>query len=312
MIVDLHTHVWSNFEQLGRELAGKLRTRAADRLAIFDAGPAAHERAMSCVDAALISGFRAQRLDARIPNELIADFVSRDPARRLGICGVDPMCDDAIDQLNAGQDLGLVGATVSPTCQGFHPVHSSAMRVYERCAELGMPLFVMNIDPQTSSSILEFGRPVLWDEVAQCFPHLPIVIGQLGYPWIDETLVMIGKHANMFADIAGVVSRPWQLYNALLTATSLGVMEKLLFGSGFPFDTPVKAIEALYSVNSYSHGTQMPSIPRTQIRSIVERDSLRCLGIESEITARRSEPADDMREIAELLEHRSTGNDRIF
>ena len=305
MIIDLHTHAWSNLEQLGREVAGKLRARAANRLAIFDAGPAAHERAMMCVDGALVFGFRSQRLGARIPNELVAELVGRD-RKRLGVCGVDPMCGDALDQLEAGHALGMVGTTLSPACQGFHPAHSAAMRVYERCAELTMPLFVTTLEPLTPNSVLEFGRPVLWDEVAQSFPNMPIVIGNLGYPWIDETLVMLGKHPNVFADIAGVASRPWQLYNALLSATSLGVMEKLLFGSGFPFDTPAKAIEALYSVNSYSHGTQLPSVPRSLIRGIVERDSLACLGIESEIIAASREPLDDdAREIADLLEQRS-------
>jgi uncharacterized protein len=155
-----------------------------------------------------------------------------------------------------------------------------------------MPLFVTMLHPITPSAMLEFGRPVLWDEVAQAFPKLPIVIGQLGFPWIDETLVMIGQHASVFADISGVASRPWQLYNSLLSAASLGVMDKLLFGSGFPFETPAKAIEAMYSVNSYSHGTHMPSVPRTLLRGIVERDSLACLGIESEIVARRSAAVD--------------------
>ena len=214
------------------------------------------QRAMMCVDGALVFGFRSQRLGARIPNELVAELVGRD-RKRLGVCGVDPMCGDALDQLEAGHALGMVGTTLSPACQGFHPAHSAAMRVYERCAELTMPLFVTTLEPLTPNSVLEFGRPVLWDEVAQSFPNMPIVIGNLGYPWIDETLVMLGKHPNVFADIAGVASRPWQLYNALLSATSLGVMDKLLFGSGFPFDTPAKAIEALYSVNSYSHGTQL-------------------------------------------------------
>lgn len=308
MIVDTHTHIWSNLEQLGREISSKLRARATDRLAMFDAGPAAHERAMNCVDGAIVFGFRSDRLGARIPNELIAEFVGKDSRRRVGVCGVDPMNDDALDQLNAGHDLGLVGATVSPACQGFHPAHSSAMQVYERCAELAMPLFITTVDPLTPNAVLEFGRPVLWDEVAQAFPKLPIVIGKLGYPWIDETLVMLGKHPNMYADIAGVASRPWQLYNALLSATNLGVMDKLLFGSGFPFDTPAKAIEALYSVNSYSHGTHLPSVPRSLIRGIVERDALACLGIDTEIAAQHGAAGmDEMSDIADLLEQRGSG-----
>jgi hypothetical protein len=101
---------------------------------------------------------------------------------------------------------------------------------------------------------------------------------------------MLSKHENLYADIAGVASRPWQLYNALLSASSMGVMDKLLFASGFPFDVPAKVIEAVYSVNAYSHGTQMPATPRSQIRAIVERDTLKTLGIDVELTA-HPEPA---------------------
>lgn len=283
MIIDVHTHIWSGLEQLGGEVSSRLRSRAHERTGHIDGTAGNHERAMSCVDAALVFGFRSNRLGAHIPNELVADFVARDARRRIGVCGIDPMSPDALDQLQAGHQLGLVGATVSPASQGFHPVHSAAMRVYERCSELEMPLFVSSIEPLTASATLEFARPALWDEVAQAFPKLPIVIGHLGHPWVDETLVMLGKHENLFADIAGVASRPWQLYNALLSASAMGVMDKLMFASGFPFDTPAKVIEAVYSVNSFSHGTQMPSTPRSQIRSIVERDSLKRLGIEVEL-----------------------------
>jgi predicted TIM-barrel fold metal-dependent hydrolase len=107
------------------------------------------------------------------------------------------------------------------------------------------------------------------------------MIGELGWPWIDETLAMLLKHPNVHAEISGVVSRPWQLYNALLSAQSLGVLDKLFFGSGFPYESPAKAIENLYSVNVFAHGTQLPAIPRTALRAIAERDVFAVLGIDS-------------------------------
>ncbi len=309
MILDVRTYIWSSLDQLGREIADCIRSRSHERLIPLEAFVSQHERAMSCVDGSFVFGFRSHRLGAEIPNELVAEFVSRDPRRRIGIAGIDPMTRDALDQVQHAHSLGLVGVSVSPACQGFHPSHSEAMRVYEMCSELALPVFVTSFEPLTPSAVMEFGQPFLWDEVAQCFPKLPIVISQLGFPWIDETLVMLGKHPSMYADISGVASRPWQLYNALLTATSLGVMNKLLFGSGFPFDTPAKAIEAMYSVNSYSHGTQLPSVPRSQIRGIVERDSLACLGIDSEVISRRPASVNGVEdpatiEIGELLEQR--------
>ncbi len=288
MIIDTHTHIWSSLEQLGRDVAQRLRSQQAKRWGQLDASPPNHESAMECVDASFVFGFRCDRLDARVPNEFIADFVARDAGRRFGVAGVDPMADDPVGQVDAAASLGMVGITVSPASQGFHPAHSDAMLVYERCLELAMPVFVTQDTPLTAEAIMDFGRPAAWDEVARTYPGLPIVVGQLGHPWVEETLTLLGKHERVYADISGVASRPWQLYNALLSASSFDVMEKLLFGSNFPVDTPAKTIESLYTINAYSHGTQLPSIPRPQIRAIVERDALQVLGIDSQVSSERS------------------------
>jgi predicted TIM-barrel fold metal-dependent hydrolase len=179
------------------------------------------------------------------------------------------------------------------------------MRVYEACAKNGLPVFVTLLEPLTANAMLEFGRAALWDEVAQSFPELPIVFGGFGFPWIDETLMMLAKHPRLFADISGVATRPWQLYNALLSASGMGVMDKLLFGSGYPFDTPESAIENMYSINAHSHGTQLPSVPRAQIRSIIERDMLTCLGIEVDVVADHAPSADEA--VVDLVEEIGRG-----
>lgn len=285
MIIDIHSQVWSSVDQLGPELARRLRAKQTDNWCSFDAGPDAHERAMACVSGSVVLGFRSERMGARVPSEFIANVVSKSSHRSVGIAGIDPMSPDAFDQLDLASDLGLVGVTVAPACQGFHPTHSSAMRLYEYCAERKLPLFVCEQQPWAANALMEFARPHLWDAVAQSIPDLTIVLGNLGHPWVEETLTVLEKHANVYATTAGVASRPWQLYNALLSAFSQGVVNKLLFGSGFPFDTPAKAIESLYSANAYCHGTQLPSIPRSAIRSIVERDSLAVLGIAHELSS---------------------------
>jgi predicted TIM-barrel fold metal-dependent hydrolase len=284
MIIDLHTHIWASPDQLGEELAARWRRRAARAApGEIDASPAAHERTMGCVNGAVVLGFRADRMGARIPNEFIAEFVAKDPRRRVGIAGIDPMSSDVLDEIDTAIGMGLAGVTLSPACQGFHPAHSSAMRVYERCVERSLPVFVTLEEPLTAEAVLEFARPGAWDEVARSFPTLPIMISQLGHPWVEEMLLLAGKHERVYADISGVASRPWSLYNAVLNAAGYGVMNKVLFGSGFPHDTPARTIEALYKVNAYSHGTQLPSIARASLTAIIERDSLACLGIDAEI-----------------------------
>ena len=52
----------------------------------------------------------------------------------------------------------------------------------------------------------------------------------MGHPWIEDTIVLIRKQPNLFADISALHYRPWQFYNALIAAKEYGVLNKLLFG----------------------------------------------------------------------------------
>ena len=106
------------------------------------------------------------------------------------------------------------------------------------------------------------------------------MIAQLGQPWVDETICLLGKHDNVYADVSGLLSRPWQAYNALVSAYQYGVIDKLLFGSDFPYRSAAECIEALYSINQIAQGTNLPLIPREALRGIVERDALSLLGLE--------------------------------
>jgi uncharacterized protein len=199
----------------------------------------------------------------------------------IGIAAVDPTQGDparlARDLLDRKEFRGL---TVSPGAQNFHPADSRAMRLYEVAAERGVPLFVDNAAHLPSMAHMEYARPLLLDEVAREFPKLTIVISSLGYPWVDEGIALLGKNPRVFGGLAGLIRRPWQAYNALVLAHQFNVMEKVLFGSDFPFLTAAEAIEFVYRLHEVTQGTNLPTVPREALRSVVERDALGALGIE--------------------------------
>jgi len=294
MIIDCHTRLWSDARQLGLETAEILAKNSPKNWAEPSGDSAAHGRATSCIDASFVIGHRADLVGANVPTELIADYVGRDPQRRLGIAGIDPLADTIENDLATALDLGLVGVALSPSLAGFNPTHSSAMKVYEWCCKHGLPVIVTMPHPIPSAAVLDFARPIHWDEVARSFPELHILFTQMGYPWIDELLVLAGKHKHVFAEVSGVATRPWQVYNALSMAWSLNVMNRLLFGSGFPMSTPQLAIESLYSVNVSIKGTLLPPIPRARVKEIVERDALTCLGIDFSTIAHSQENSTPM------------------
>jgi predicted TIM-barrel fold metal-dependent hydrolase len=293
MIVDCHTHIWQNPDQLGEMDLGDTprvartrtaRTSPATRPAwrsLPAADPDHHWAQSGAVDKSIVLGFKSRYLKAEIPNRFVADYCQRDPAKLIGFAGIDPTERTAAAEVRiAKQDLRLRGIIMSPANQDFHPSDSRAMRVYAEAEALGMPVLFHPAGQFTEASKLEFARPYMLDEAARAFPSLRIIIAQMGQPWIDETIVLIGKHQNVFADVSGLLSRPWQAYNALVSANQYGVIDKLLFGSDFPYTSATECIEALYSLNQMAQGTNLPVVPRESLRGIVERDALSLLGLD--------------------------------
>src|SRR5215217_1190955 len=293
MIVDCHTHIWQSPEQLGQlELGGPSRAgrnrpaagRFSGHKTIWRSIPAAdadhHWAQSSTVDKSIVLGFKSRYLRAEIPNRYVAEYVSRFPQKLIGFAGIDPTEKSAVAEVRtAREDLRLRGVTVSPANQDFHPADSRAMDVYAEAERLGMPLLFHPSGHFTEQSKLEFGRPYLLDEVARTFPKLRMVIAQLGQPWIDETICMLAKHPHVYADVSGLLGRSWQAYNALVNVYQHGVIDKLLFGSDFPYTSATECIEALYSINQLAQGTNLPVVPREALRGIVERDTLDLLGL---------------------------------
>jgi predicted TIM-barrel fold metal-dependent hydrolase len=271
MIVDCHTQIWSSDSQLGRGSALAAPRVPADELH--------HREAANAVDRAIVLAFRSRYLEAEIPNRYVADYVRRNAPKMVGFAGIDPTDRDWIEELRVAQDdLNLKGVIVSPEMQDFHPADTRAMRLYQECARRGLPV-VFEQHHRHPDARMQYAQPLLLDEVAQAFPELRIVIARMGHPWMDQTVVLLAKHKHVYANVAGLLRQPWLSYTALLAAHEYDVIDKLLFGSDFPYRSPAACIEALYSINQFSHGGNLPPIPRELLRGIVERDTLQLLGI---------------------------------
>ena len=282
MTIDLHTRLWNSTEQFGPAVAAQMRRRKLDPWEDHTADPDDHSQAMAPVNHAVLLGFESKLLGGSICHEQVAGYVRKAPDRLLGFAGIDPKADLAPTRsLEQAIGLGLVGVTVNPAAAGFHPTDTRAMALFEACQHHKIPVLVESGTTLARNARMEFARPVLFDEVIRDFPELKLILGTFGDPWVDEGVALLAKHPNVYADISGFTARPWQLFNALLTAHQMGTMGQVLFGSNFPFVTPEQAIKTIYSVNTLTQGTHLPSVPREQLRSVVERDTLQILGLKT-------------------------------
>ena len=281
MIVDVHTHVWERPAHLAESFIRDAQLTAGNPDVEIAVDLDAHWAAMAPVDRAIVLGFRARHVGVLVPNEYVAAYVNQHPGKLIGFCSVDPHDADALDQFEFSvRELGLRGLKVAPIYQNVHPSDHRFVAIMKMAEVLGVPVLIHQGTTFCENVSLELANPVLLQPLALQFPRLRMVIAHLGHPWIAETLVLIRKHRHLYSDISALYYRPWQFYNALVMAMEYGVLDRLLFGTDYPFTTPASTMDALRRVNDMLEGTNLPRVPVDRIEAIIHRDSLGLLGLD--------------------------------
>jgi len=293
MIVDCMTRVWDSPNQMGDGFLASLRRHRQLPWEDFDAGSEAYQKAIEPVAVALLHGCEYAKQGSHITLERVAEVVEASDNKVVGFAGIDPMAqpiNEMLDKVERATLLGLKGITISPPMSDMHPSHSSAMALYEVCESKGLPIFLEIGGVNAKQARMTFAQPMMFDEVAAEFPELKILISGFGDPFIDQTLGLLAKHKNVFTELSTLVVQPWRLYNALVSAYQMDVIDHILLGSGFPIHRPEQAILTLYSIGSIASGTNLPGVPREHLRGIVERDALSLLGLEHPLPIRTTIP----------------------
>ena len=281
MIVDIHTHVGTVPEHIHERFVEQAREAWVD----VQLGGTLDEHyagALDGVDRAVVLAFDAPAAGFVVPNDYVAEYVARDPARLVGFGSVDPSSPSALDELERMQsDLGLVGCKLGPIYQAVDPLGPEFLRVCEALERLELPMLIHQGTTFARSGSLLHARPILLDEIALRFPGLRIVIAHMGHPWFEEAIAVVRRHRHVYADVSALVSRRWLLYNALVQAIEYRVDHKLLFGTDFPFFTARETIDGLRSVSGDAFGPQLPVIDPDVVEAIIERPGLELLGIDA-------------------------------
>jgi predicted TIM-barrel fold metal-dependent hydrolase len=137
-------------------------------------------------------------------NKKLAAYVGKRADKMVGFAAVEPDKDRAIlkDPKSIEEKLGLKGVVLHCSARGLHPTHTDAMRFYDSAQELGLPVFFHNAgDALGAEAILEYAQPYMLDEIAREFTELKIIIGSMGVPFVQQTLCVVARHENVYADL---------------------------------------------------------------------------------------------------------------
>lgn len=281
MLVDCHSHVWAYPGHLSDEFVNEANARSRGHRLDLNIPPEKHFKAMAGVDKAIVFGLRAHHSGLWVPNEYIAHYAQSHPEKIIGFGAIDPAVDPIEQTLDDILRLKLRGVKLGPIYQNIHPTDPRMLEVYQFCQSNQLPILIHQGTTFVRTGPLKYALPILLEDVAIEFPELRMIIAHLGHPWIAETLVLIRKHPHLYSDISALHYRPWQFYNALIMAKEYGVLNKLLFGSDYPFTTPEAQMDGLRNINHFAEGTNLPRLTGDEIESLIFSPTLTCLGLES-------------------------------
>ena len=279
LIVDVHTHVGEYPLHISEKFASEARMAWPD-VPLGGSLDDHYQDALADVDRAVVLAFNAPAAGFVVPNDYVASYVARDPARLIGFGAVDPSEGSAIDELERMKtDLGLVGCKLGPIYQNVDPLGPDFLRVCEALERLELPMLIHQGTTFARAGSLLLARPILLDEIALRYPKLKIVIAHIGHPWFDEAIAVVRRHPHVYADISGLVTRRWLLYQALVSAIEYRVEHKLLFGTDYPFFSARQTIDGLRSVTGQAFGPDMPVVDEQVVEDIIHRPTLELLEI---------------------------------
>lgn len=271
-MIDYHTHVGEQQHYGASFLAEghKMRGRPALRGTLDE-----HFAAMQSASHAIVLAFRTRLLDVDVPNEYVAEYCRRDPKRLLGFASVDPHDGKALDELKeCVENLGMKGLKTSAIYQAYDPMDERMLPIYRYCEAKGVPILTHQGTTFPRRAPMKWAHPEQLEQVALAFPELRLIIAHLGHPWETETISVIRKHPNVYADISALFYRPWQMYNSLTLCKEYGVWHKLLFGTDYPVTTIEESLAGLDRLVGYASQMPFPSFTAADMQQLIENDVL--------------------------------------
>ncbi len=151
---------------------------------------------------------------------------------RLILFGAVPPKDPrAIEKLRRQKEsLGIRGIKFHPMVHRCAPNDPAAMRLFEECGRLDLPVFFHTgkpaMGPVASRAFADMKNFV---EPVSSFPKIPFVFGHAGNRDWKEALPIAKDHENVWLELHG------QGLTALRTIVSEADRERLLFGSDWPW-----------------------------------------------------------------------------
>lgn len=211
-----------------------------------------------------------------LSNEEMLTLQRLRPDTFIPFASVDPHRPDAAAVLErAFGEQHMAGLKLNPAKQRFDPADRKLWPLYELCVGYNKPILFhagLSWEPDT---LTRYAHPLAFEEVALTFPTLRFCLAHMGWPWVQETCMLLIKYENVYADTAmGYLDSPREFFQKVFRQDmgehwlEHNFAQKVMFGSNAPRFRPVVVKQALEA---------LPLRPRTR-QLLLGGNALRFLG----------------------------------
>jgi predicted TIM-barrel fold metal-dependent hydrolase len=188
-----------------------------------------------------------------VPAEEVLAVVQKYPKRFVGLVGISPIHKWGDKYYpptyieRAIKEYGFKGVHMYPHWYGIRINDRRMYPIFEKCAELDVPISFQTGQGTMRSGSRVVARPIWIDEVVRDFPTLKIVALHSGYPWEDELVAMATVHEHVY--ICPDVPPPRLWHPAILSYLKeegrfegLGGSDKIIWATDFPLQEPRESL----------------------------------------------------------------------
>lgn len=261
MVIDVHVHPVL-FGEICKD--AELVNFRKQNFGLYKSSPVPMEQVMRVMDHAgvdkaviLAEDYSAEMGKPIVTNEEIRAIMDAQPGRFIGFASVDPRREDAAKELEyAFRELELQGLKLNLSHLNMCPDDKKLAPLLRICNENNKPVTFHSGFSWEPDSPSKYGRPILYEDIAIEFPELRFCLSHLGWPWVDETCMMLIKYKNVYTDTATVfMDSPTNWFDQIFMKNMApgwlqnNLMDKVMYGSNLPRFRQVRTREGLENLD---------------------------------------------------------------
>lgn len=260
MFIDMHVHP-AFFEPINQDAAIENRRHKVLNIHRNGTAPLAHIfNQMRCASldklCLLPEDYLTQTGSTVVTNEEIRKLVDLAPDKFIGFAGVDPFDEKAAEKLEyAFTELHLSGLKLHPSRQHFYPGDEILKPFISLCEKYNKPVIFHSGLSWEPDTFTKYARPAEFEELAAAHPDLRICLAHFGWPWVQETAMLMLKYPNVYADTGLLYfDNAYEFYKRIFqhdiptTWIDRSLRHQVMFGSNNPRFEQIRMADAITKI----------------------------------------------------------------